>query len=110
MATWPDISEALAALGTINPGDQLEVERCLEAAIAYLTYRCTIALDTEDPPAPIVPADIRRACVMLTGRLFSRRNSPEGAAGFGDFGVVRVTRIDPDIEAMLLSARSWGIA
>ena len=110
MATWPEVTEVLEGIGTVNPVDQAEVQRCLDAAIAYLTYRCDIVDDTEDPPAPIVPDDVRRACVMLTARLFSRRNSPEGAAGFGDFGVVRVTRIDPDIEAMLLSARSWGIA
>ena len=110
MATWPDITEATAAIGTTNASDAGEIQRCLDAAIAYLTYRCEIVNDTEEPPAPIVTDDVRRACVMLTARLFSRRNSPEGAAGFGDFGVVRVTRIDPDIEAMLLSQRSWGIA
>jgi hypothetical protein len=108
MATWPDLTEVTEGIGTTNVSDADEIQRCLDAAVAYLTYRCAITLDESD--VPIVTDDVRRACVMLTARLFSRRNSPEGAAGFGDFGVVRVTRIDPDIEAMLLSQRSWGIA
>jgi hypothetical protein len=30
-----------------------------------------------------------------------RQESPLGVAGFGEFGVVRVSRLDPDIDAML---------
>jgi hypothetical protein len=34
-------------------------------------------------------------------RQFKRYDSPLGIAGFGDIGVVRVSRVDPDIESLL---------
>jgi hypothetical protein len=34
-------------------------------------------------------------------RQFKRYDSPLGAAGFGDLGVIRVSRFDPDIEALI---------
>lgn len=51
---------------------------------------------------PVVPEPVTQACLMLVARLAKRQHSPEGVAGFGEFGVVRVTnRLDPDIAAML---------
>ena len=47
---------------------------------------------------------------MLASRLFRRRLSPEGVAGFGEFGAVRVIAQDPDIEALMTPNRSWGFA
>lgn len=48
-----------------------------------------------------VPTAIKFATVLLATRLFKRMDSPLGVAGFGDLGVVRVTRIDPDIDALI---------
>lgn len=48
-----------------------------------------------------VPTDVRQACNLLAIRQFKRYDSPLGVAGFGDIGVVRVSRVDPDIEALL---------
>jgi hypothetical protein len=52
------------------------------------------------------------AVLMQTSRWFRRRLSPEGVAGFGEFGAVRISRLDPDImDAITTSgARSWGFA
>lgn len=47
------------------------------------------------------PTDIKQACVLLASRIFKRNDSPLGITGFGDLGVIRVSRIDPDIEAIL---------
>lgn len=131
MATWPDIDEAEAYIGEVK-SDQLSIlEDCLAAAIDYIDWRCAgnIELDegTEaveadpeaDPPveaveavapAPIVRPTLREASLMLTSRLFRRRLSPEGVSDFGEFGAVRVSRVDPDIERLITPARSWGIA
>jgi hypothetical protein len=38
---------------------------------------------------------------MLAMRLYKRMDSPLGVAGIGDIGVIRVSRIDPDIDAMI---------
>lgn len=48
-----------------------------------------------------VPTAIRQACTLLAMRQFKRYDSPTGVMGFGDMGVVRVGRVDPDIEALL---------
>lgn len=49
-----------------------------------------------------VPDQVNLACVLQAARLFKRFDSPLGVAGFGDFGVMRVSRfVDPDVESLL---------
>lgn len=48
-----------------------------------------------------VPTDIKYACLILSGRLWKRFDSVLGVAGFGELGAVRVSRFDPDIEALI---------
>lgn len=48
-----------------------------------------------------IPTVIRQATVILSSRIFRRNDSPLGVMGFGDMGVVRVSRIDPDIDALI---------
>jgi len=48
-----------------------------------------------------VPIAIKQATIIMSLRQFKRYDSPLGAAGFGDLGVVRVGRYDPDIEALI---------
>jgi hypothetical protein len=50
---------------------------------------------------PEVPAAIKQATRLQVARVMKRQESPLGVAGFGEFGVVRVSRLDPDIDAML---------
>lgn len=47
---------------------------------------------------PAVPDPIKAACLLLAGRLFRRKDSPEGVKGFSDMGVVRVSRYDSDYD------------
>ena len=49
-----------------------------------------------------VPTAITQATVILGSRIFKRNDSPLGVAGFGDIGVIRVGRLDPDVEAMIM--------
>jgi hypothetical protein len=49
---------------------------------------------------PAVPAPISEATLIQATRLFSRKDSPEGVAGQTEWGVVRVTRVDPDVQAL----------
>lgn len=47
-------------------------------------------------------ADVQEAILLLASRLYARRQSPQGAAGFGGEGVViRITANDSDIAALL---------
>jgi hypothetical protein len=57
-----------------------------------------------------VPIDVKQACNLLSIRQFKRYDSPLGVAGFGDIGIVRVSRVDPDIEALLGPYRKMRMA
>ena len=48
-----------------------------------------------------VPDAIKQAALLLSIRIFKRLDSPLAVAGFGDLGVVRVGRTDPDVMAMI---------
>jgi|TARA_R110000764_G_scaffold99745_1_gene184506 hypothetical protein len=49
-----------------------------------------------------VPTAITQATVILGLRIFKRNDSPLGVLGFGDIGIIRVGRLDPDVEAMIM--------
>jgi len=48
-----------------------------------------------------IPTQIQQATLILSSRLFERRNSPLGIAGFNDLGAVRVSRFDADISNLI---------
>lgn len=50
---------------------------------------------------PAVPEVVAEATLLQASRLRKRRTSPEGVAGTAEWGPVRVTRVDPDVEALL---------
>ncbi|PZG14433.1 hypothetical protein C1I95_21770 [Micromonospora craterilacus] len=50
---------------------------------------------------PAVPPGVVEATLLLASRLWMRRNSPEGVLGSADWGTVRVSRMDPDVEALI---------
>ena len=60
--------------------------------------------------ATAVPTDVIQACNFLAVREYKRYDSPLGVAGFGEIGVVRVSRTDPDIEALLAPFRKLRMA
>lgn len=50
-----------------------------------------------------VPVAVKQAAILLAMRQFKRYDSPLGiAGGFGDMGAMRVGRVDPDVEALLM--------
>lgn len=52
--------------------------------------------------------DVTEAILLLAHRLYKRQQSPEGVAGWGDLGVVRILASDPDIEALLALHRDYS--
>lgn len=51
---------------------------------------------------PAVPDAVTQACLIKAARLFHRKDSPQGIAGFGDFGPVRLSRSeDSDVTGLL---------
>lgn len=57
-----------------------------------------------------VPVQVKQACILLAMRQFKRYDSPLGVAGFSDLGVVRVGRVDPDVEALLMPFKKVSVA
>jgi len=58
----------------------------------------------------VVPPAIKQATILLAMRQFKRFDSPLGVAGFGDIGVMRVGRVDPDVEALIAPFKKMAIA
>lgn len=50
---------------------------------------------------PEVPTEITEATLLLANRLHMRIDSPEGIAASGEWGAVRLSRWDPDVEALV---------
>ena len=50
---------------------------------------------------PAVPEEIEQATLIQASRLFKRKDSPEGVTGSAEWGVVRLSRRDPDVWALI---------
>ncbi|TFE42498.1 phage gp6-like head-tail connector protein [Streptomyces sp. ICN441] len=50
---------------------------------------------------PAVPGDITEAALIQAGRLFRRKDSPEGVLGSAEWGVTKLARRDPDVAALI---------
>lgn len=59
-----------------------------------------------------VPSPVREACLLQAARLFDRKNSPLGVAGFADLGAVTrlLAKLDPDVEFMLSPYRKEAVS
>lgn len=59
---------------------------------------------------PSTPQEISQACLIQAHRLYSRRSSPDGIRGSGEFGAIRLARMDPDVRELLGPFMLAGIA
>lgn len=50
---------------------------------------------------PAIPAQVVQATQMQAARLYKRRSSPEGVTGNAEWGVIRLSRMDPDVRELL---------
>lgn len=83
-------------------------------AVSSRTFPCTgrrsrveVTAKWGWPSGP--PANVVEACLIMSARLFRRRQSPEGVVGFGEFGPVRLQRTDPDVAALLMPYCKVGV-
>lgn len=58
---------------------------------------------------PSIPDEVSQACLLQASRLFNRRKSPEGITGNAEWGLVRVTRVDPDVASLLQPYQIMGV-
>jgi len=59
---------------------------------------------------PAVPDTIVQGATLQSSRLLARRGSPEGVAGNAEWGIARVSRLDPDVRRMISNYILDGIA
>ena len=101
MPTTNPLMDALrASIGTVTNLNATVLERALAAATSWVRER--VMECTYDD------AEVQEAIVLLASRLYKRRQSPEGVAGWGDLGVIRILAHDPDIEALL--EQKWDMS
>lgn len=50
---------------------------------------------------PAIPENVETACLIQAGRLYRRKDSPEGVTASSDWGPIRVARMDPDVKELL---------
>lgn len=48
-----------------------------------------------------IPSDVTTGAILKAANLFKRKEAPFGVAGFGELGVVRIGRNDPDVMELL---------
>ena len=77
--------------------DHACLKECAEAVVALLESLPTVPVDASGE----TPARVRLAAMMLTARLYRRRNSLTGIETIADLGTSYVARYDPDIARML---------
>ena len=57
-----------------------------------------------------IPSAIKQATILASLRAYKRYESPTGVLGFSDIGVVRVGRLDPDVERLVQPYRKIRFA
>lgn len=57
---------------------------------------------------PGIPTGVNQACVLHAARIFNRKESPQGVAGWGEFGAIRVRSTDPDVIDLLEPYQLYG--
>ena len=59
---------------------------------------------------PAIPDAVNEACLLLTSRLFRRKDSPFGVTGGGEVGnQIAISGVDPDIQNLLAPYRKIGL-
>src|SRR4029079_17975124 len=106
MSVRADLDSLRSMLGKKSTEDDKTLSTCLEAAGAWV-YDRVCASDVRDP-------EVVQAVLLLASRLYKRRLSPEGVAGWDDAAAVRVISRDPDVDRLIEqhvdAYQVWGIA
>jgi hypothetical protein len=90
-----DPAAVFAWMGTPAPTDA-----AMESMVGVVDAVIFNIARTHTVPDPADP-DYDLGIIMQCARLWKRKSSPEGVIANSEFGAIRVTRLDPDIERML---------
>jgi len=106
MAVRADLDSLRSMIGAKSTSDDKILSQCLEASGSWIYDRVR--------PSAIKNPEVVQAVLLLAARLYKRRLSPEGVAGWEDMGAVRVVARDPDIDRLIEqhidAGKVWGVA
>lgn len=107
MTDWPKLPELRTFLRLqVDATEDTVIDAARAAAVDYgnrrTNYQWPPTADTSTWLTPM-PDLVHQACLMHAARLYRRRDSIDGTLGFGDAGMIRVGRYDPDIDALYAS-------
>jgi hypothetical protein len=57
---------------------------------------------------PAVPQAVQQATLLQATRLYLRKDSPEGVMGTAEWGLIRMSRVDPDVAELLKDFVAYG--
>ena len=101
MAYWPTLKEVRALLRLQpDPVEDGFITTALAAAVDYANRKLNYKYPVPPSENGTLPDAAHEACLLHAARLYRRRDSLDGTLAWGDLGVVRVGRFDPDIDAM----------
>lgn len=93
MALKADVDQLRAMLAMVSTKDDGHLALCLEAAGAWIYDRVEARY--------VSKPEVQEAVLLLAARLYKRRQSPEGVAGWEDMGAVRIIGRDPDVDRLI---------
>ena len=103
--TWSAVSEYATA-----PDNAITKGRPVTALLSRSGWGCESVRVTARWGWPAVPSEVGQAALLLASRLYRRKDSPQGVIAAPDWGAVRVSRVDPDVEALIAHLRLPGFA
>lgn len=112
MADELTVAEVCAHMGvdpaTLTPTDAAHAAACVAAVLVMVP---DIVPRLRHPSVHDLPwpDDVHQGAVQLAARLFARRNSPTGVAGYNEAGggAAYVARYDPDLSQLFRTGK-WG--
>lgn len=99
--SWTDVTSAVEAQPTDALDDDEPVTSLLKVGGYWSTGGGLRVRVTARWGWPQIPGPVAEATLLQANRLFKRKDSPEGVAGSAEWGVIRLSRIDPDVQALV---------
>ena len=91
--TTANIDTLRARVGSTTTKDDSILQDCLSTSTSWAEDRAM--------PDQVASNEVQEAILLMASRLYKRRQSPEGVAGWDDLGVVRIVANDPDIRDLM---------
>ena len=94
----PELADLRRRLNVRGAEPDEQLQWVLDVATAWVDDR--VYAEPDQVPGERHP-EVVEAILLLASRLYARRNTPEGVAGWPELGVVTVAENDPDLLSLL---------